>query len=203
MKSKYLALFSFLLIAQANPLLAQCPAGQELNTFLLEADISGTSSWDLAGDPDNQTLTVCNPDLANTLIHSLGWENITVNTAGASLCSEIGIRFNGIYDLIPGHLDVMGGPCGPYFTIHLIDISAENIIADVNGCITFEIFETLDNNVNAIDGTIDTGTLFLRGDRCIDIVPTLGQWGFILLSLVLLIFGVLSLSKKHNKLQFK
>ena len=194
----------FLFFFLAIPTYAQCPIGQEEIPVNLEIDLTGRSSIDLKGDLDNDIFTVCDPMAANAVFNLIGWSLVTANSVAPSLCSELQITVyggaSGEYDFVPGSLDAISGACNPYGTIHLLDISMYNIVADASGCVSIELSELLDNFPNAADATYSGGTITLQGQTCIDIVPTLSQWGVIILGLVLIIFGIVAV--RNNSWQY-
>lgn len=193
---QYLKLFlvAFICATMHFSAAAQCSVNQSAVPVVLEVPIVNRNSMDLKGDPDNVTFTVCDPMAANAFLNMIGWSIMQSTSTAPSLCSEIQITVKGMgeYDFVPGGADNISGMCSPYNTIHLIDISASNVKADANGCVTVEISETLDNFPNAADAVINSGTIFLHGFKCVDIVPTIGEWGLIILLLTLLIFGVVA-----------
>lgn len=139
----------------------------------ISVDLVNVESWDAEGDLDNMTMTV-NIGAGNSLV-SIGW-NVTVETVGPSWLSEATMSFSNTTGPAGLFLSVGSGNDAPGVMnfdsgglIDLTDNAIPNIVADADGLIHIEFFESYDD----VDGAIDA---FLNGKLTlgIDAIPAPG-----------------------------
>ena len=195
--------------AQPQPV---CTAPQVVQEIVI--DLAGQESVDLQGAPGNTVLTICNPQLANELLTNIVVENLNLTTVGFSWCSEATIDIAGGALIFNPHAgETAPGPapsnlCTTPFNDPGTDLAALGILipADANGCITVELFETFDDVAGATDGVWTSGVITLSGcgeptPEVVEVapIPTLGEWGLIALSILMVIFGVVYMRREQTK----
>lgn len=123
-----------------------------------EIDVSGMSTWDIFGDPDNEIISVYLGSFAN--ITAIEWD-LTVQTAGSSWLSDVSFAFldhPNQLTITPGMDSTMPGLANftspPGFSLDPSDYF--NVGAD--GILEIELFETVDDNANAVDATFLAGS---------------------------------------------
>jgi len=146
-------------------------------------DIGGIESWDGLGDPDN---TVFAASVGDSVV-AIGWD-FSLASVGASWLSESSISFQGDVFLTPGSGDDFPGTSS-YSSgapIVLADLGIPDIIV-AGGILPIEFFEAFDDNPDAVDAIYLPGselTLVYTGGAAG--VPTVSQWGLVLLTILLL-----------------
>lgn len=168
-------------------------------------DITGVELYGLEGDPDNVVMLICNAALANGEVSHVGWDNVLLDPVGASWCSEGQFVFNGGELLLTPHIgDDDVGPCdvsGSGGLIALADVAIPNLMADADGCITLEFVDTFDDFAGAVDAVWASGVITLAGcGEPVPTVPTVGEWGVIVLGLFIMIAGVVFIRTRETQL---
>jgi len=176
----------------------------ETNTFNGTTDtvvsVAGEQSWDLLGDSSNTILSI---DLgAGTKVTGLGWD-VTHVTQGGSWCNEARFTITdsafgqGVF-LTPSGTGSPGTETNSSPVLLFSDLGIPNIVLADGTCL-IELNETFDDVADAVDCDWTAGTLTLQntgggGGG----VPTVGQWGLILLT-TLLFAGVVVRSVSTRK----
>jgi len=164
-------------------------------TTTMVVDIAGTDSWDLLGDSDNIVLTV--PLTTGDMMTGIGWD-VTLMTVGGSWLSEARFYFDGSDQDLSGLFLTPGvglsTPGTSFFSSGGIVDLTDNGIPDIpilaDGTLYIEVHETFDDVADAVDSTwIAPSTLTLALDLAAPAVPTVNQWGLIILT-VLLFAGI-------------
>ncbi len=166
-------------------------------------DISGVPSVDGAGDPDNTLIDL--PIPAGALVTGIGWD-VNQSTVGLSWLSEMTIGFD---NTDPGSL--VGLALAPSITdapgveanssggiVDFTDNALSDIPIQPDGILRFEFFEAFVDTAGLTEGVWDspsTLTIVYEGGSA---VPTVGQWGLIVLGLVLL-GGVVFMTVRQKK----
>jgi len=123
----------------------------------LTIDISGLSSNDFQGDPDNHVLSVFYG--AGASITSIGWY-VNLTTVGISWADEATITFQDTVSLIPG--------AGDAFTVSNMNYqgsSATFFQAGSDGMIQIELHETgFDDNPDGPDAIYEAGSYIVIGN---------------------------------------
>ena len=163
-------------------------------------DIAGEQSWDLLGDSSNTVLSI---DLgAGTEVTGLGWD-VTCTTVGGSWLNEAQFSFTdsalgqGVF-LTPSGTGSPGTESNSSPVLVLADLGIPNIVL-ADGTLLIELNETFDDAADAVDADWTSGTITVQntgggGGG----VPTVGQWGLILLT-TLLFAGVVVRSVSTRK----
>lgn len=123
-------------------------------------DISGTNSWDLELDPDNESLSAL--FAGGTHITGIGW-NATIATNGGSWLSESVMRFNNDLYLTVGIGDDFAGT-GSYSSGGVFDLVGTGLdfFLAGDGLLNIEFFESFDDVADAIDNTFVQGSLQIQ-----------------------------------------
>lgn len=170
----------------------------------LAIDISGVENWDLLNDPDNTVLAVPLPPGA--MMTGIGWD-VTLTTIGSSWLSEARIYFDGSDQdlmglfLTPGVGNSFPGT-GVFFSSGGILDLTDNGIPDIpilgDGMLFIQFHETFDDVADAVDSFWENGstlTITYTGGTA---VPTVGEWGLIILT-VFLFAGIVWFSVRSRK----
>ena len=168
---------------------------------MVSINLAGVASWDEEGDPSND---IINQLLgAGAIVTGLG-AHVTVTTVGASWLSEVSMSF-GVGG--PIFIDWFNDPLfdGPGTAsgstggiIDLSDNGLPNLPADAAGNFPIEMYEDFDDVPDAIDANYDAGNIdveFIAGAP----VPTMPEWGMIVLLVALLAFGTLLLRRRARQ----
>lgn len=120
-------------------------------------DITGTNSWDLEFDADNE-MSVTNI-LANAHITGIGWD-ATIVTNGGSWLSESVMRFNNDLFLTVGIGDDFAGT-GSYSSGGILDLVGTGLdfFLAADGLLNIEFFESFDDVADEIDNVFTSGSL--------------------------------------------
>jgi hypothetical protein len=179
---------------------------QNLGSTTMVLDITGEESWDLLDDPNNHVLVV--PLGAGASMTGIGWD-VNLQTLGGSWLSEARFYFDGSdHDLSglfltpgfafpnPGTMAFSSG--GP------LDLS-DNGIPDIpilgDGNLYIQLYEGFDDIPDGVDANwIESSTLTIVYDGGAPAVPTVGEWGMILLGVTLL-GGVVVVSMRRKRLE--
>lgn len=161
----------------------------------LLVDISGTESWDPELDPDN---TVLNVGIPGSEVTGIGWD-CTLSTVGASWLSEATMSFQGEIYLTVGVGDDFAGTSA-YSSggvVVLADIPLPNIVV-AGGTMPVEFFESFDDVADAVDAVFTSGSITVQyaGGAA---VPTVSEWGLIILTAMLLLGVVMMSLKSRNQ----
>jgi len=160
----------------------------------LNFDVTGEESWDGLGDLSNTVLAPGLPDASS--FTGVGWD-VTVTTVGGSWLSEAVMNFDGAIFLTVGVGDDFAGTSA-YSSggiIDFTDVGLPDII--IAGDLSIELFESFDDVGDAVDAVYG-GTLDLVYEGGAAGVPTVSQWGLIILT-VLLLLGVVAMSVKSKE----
>lgn len=162
MKIKSLA-FASLIVASAFA---------SADTVTTTVDVAGLASWDGLYDSSNYSSTY---DLSaifsgyeNFVLTGIGWDNVGLETVGASWLSEVTFSFESFsgvefLDVSPGFEFEESGT-GNFSSGGLIDLVAENatVTMDPDNLLFFHIWEDFDDVADAIDANIASGTFTLQ-----------------------------------------
>lgn len=143
-------------------------------TFTTTIDVSGLASWDVYGSANNYAIAIdfsaLAPGYTGFVINGVGWDNVNLETVGASWLSEVTFSFentaldNGFF-LRPGAAD--GNPgIGTYTSggiIDLVDLDLDFAL-DADNLLQFQVFEGFDDVTDAIDAHIHSGVLTIQYD---------------------------------------
>lgn len=157
----------------------------------LVLDIAGEQSWDILNDPSNTVLVV--PLGAGASMTGIGWD-VNLTTVGGSWLSEARFYFDGSDQdlsglfLTPGFADSFSGS-GTYSSGGPLDLT-DNAIPDIpilgDGNLYIQLNESFDDVNDAVDADWTApSTLTIVYDAPV-VVPTVGQWGLIVLGVGLL-----------------
>lgn len=172
MKFAATALLAFTGLASAAPFFStQGAASQTMvsgrGIGLYNIDLAGIQSWDAAGSPNNHTLSIFIG--ANVTVAYIGWDNVVIETNGASWLSEARINFLASpigLNLAPGSADAFPGAGGPYSSGGLIDLAALDptypFQVGADGMLHIEFFESFDDVAGAPDAVWLSGTLSIN-----------------------------------------
>ncbi len=129
-------------------------------------DISGLSSNDFQGDPDNHVLSVFFGVGAS--ITSIGWD-IDLTTVGLSWADEATFTFNGQVSINPGFGDAFTVSNQNYF-----GSVSTNLILDGSGLVSLELHEIgFDDNPDGPDAIYGAGSYIYIGNA----LPSPGAFG--------------------------
>lgn len=132
----------------------------------LTIDISGLTSNDFLGDPDNHVLSVFYG--AGASITSIGW-NVNLTTVGISWADEATITFNDTFSVNPG--------AGDAFTVSNMNYqgsSAASIVLGGDGLMRIELHEIgFDDNPDGPDAIYEAGSYIIIGNA----LPSPGALG--------------------------
>lgn len=166
---------------------------QNLGTTTLVVDISGLQSWDALNDPSNTVLAI--PLGAGAAMTGIGWD-VNLTTQGGSWRSEARFYFDGSDQdasglfLAPGIADASSGS-GSYSSGGVLDLT-DNAIPDIpilgDGNLYIQLYESFDdaNDVVDADWTAPSSLTIKYSGGGPPAVPTVGQWGLVLLGVGLL-----------------
>lgn len=168
---------------------------QNLGSTSMVLDISGEQSWDGLDDTSNTVLVV--PLGSGASMTGVGWD-VNLTTQGGSWLSEARFYFDGSdHDfsglfLAPGIADGFAGS-GSYSSGGVLDLS-DNGIPDIpilgDGNLYIQLFESFDDAADTVDGDWTAGsTLTLVYDGGGPVIPTVSEWGLIILTALLLAGG--------------
>jgi len=156
MKIAITAIATFAGITTASPYLSSPDGHQGTGSVpaagawpTLTLDLSGLSSWDLLGDPDN---TILSPFLLpHAHVFGIGWD-VTIETVGTSWISEASIDFGGELTLTPGAGNDFPGT-STFSSGGIIDLVGTGLdfFVGADGILDIEFFESFDD----VDGGID------------------------------------------------
>ncbi|MFT5051810.1 MAG: hypothetical protein ACI8QZ_003234 [Chlamydiales bacterium] len=180
-------------VANTTPTLNSSSFDEASGATTLNFDMTGQESWDGLGDPSNTVLGPGLPD--GSSMTGVGWD-ITLTTVGGSWLSEATMNFNGLVYLTAGIGDDFAGT-GAYASGGIIDLT-DNGIPDilVAGDLAIELFEGFDDVDDAVDAVYG-GSIDLVYEGGAAGVPTVSQWGLIILT-VMLLLGVVAMSLKSK-----
>jgi hypothetical protein len=169
---------------------------------MVSVDFSGVNSWDLFGDPNNEIVSSILG--AGAIATGFGW-NMTITTVGSSWLSDVTLNITGDGGevvLSPGAGDDMPGGPTNYASGGIFDLSDLGFLnspAFPDGSFPIETFEAFDDNVDAIDATIGSGSsldiAYIAGAP----VPTMPGVGLLVLLVVLLAAGTLLLRRRASQ----
>ena len=128
-------------------------------SLTISLDISGMYFWDLQGAAFNEILDV--QIGSGMTVSAIGWD-LTLSTVGASWASEATFGFNDVLFLAPGVGDDFPGTGLSYSSGGLVDLTDngfDNLMADVDGYITIELFESFDDVAGEIDAYLESGSV--------------------------------------------
>ncbi len=132
----------------------------------LTIDISGLSSNDFLGDPDNHVLSVFYG--AGASITSIGW-NVNLTTVGVSWADEATITFNDSFSVNPG--------AGDAFTVSNMNYqgsTSSSLSLGSDGLVHIELHEIgFDDNPDGPDAIYEAGSFIIIGNA----LPTPGVLG--------------------------
>lgn len=156
-------------VQYSNPIAYSTRGG----TSTITIDLAGYNTWDAAGSALNETINV---NLGGDYqVVGIGWDNVMIQTVGASWLSEARIQFNDSpvgLGLAVGAGDSFAGTGGPYSSGGILDLASIDptfpFSAGADGVLQIEFHETFDDVTGAIDAT------FLSGTLTIQYVPTPG-----------------------------
>jgi hypothetical protein len=127
-------------------------------------DLSGLTSNDFQGDPDNHILSIHLG--AGSTITSIAW-NVNLTTVGVSWADEATITFNGIQSINPG--------AGDAFTVtsqNYAGSTASGLVVDASGILQIELHEIgFDDNPDEPDAIYEDGSYI----QLITFVPSPGS----------------------------
>ena len=162
----------------------------------LVVDISGTESWDGALDPSN---TILNVGIPGSAVTGIGWD-VTVATVGASWLSEAVMSFQGEINLTVGLGDDFAGTAS-YDSGGAVVVFADIPLPDIiiaGGSMPVEFFESFDDVADAVDAVFTSGSITVRYEGGAA-VPTVSEWGLIILTAMLLLGVVMMSLKSRNQ----
>ena len=123
----------------------------------LTIDISGLSSNDFQGDPDNVVLNVFIG--AGATISSVGW-NVNLTTVGISWADEATITFDDAFSVNPG--------AGDAFTVTNMNYqgtASTSLVVGADGMMRIELHEVgFDDNANGPDAIYEAGSYIVVGN---------------------------------------
>ena len=126
--------------------------------------LAGMESWDNYNDPDNDVVALCGFP-ANGNIVGGQHDGIALSPVGASWCSEVRFRVGSVF-LTPANGENHGSPCANNYSgggPSLFQDLGIVFTASAAGCVDIQIFETFDDNPNAIDADVTAGSITLYG----------------------------------------
>lgn len=136
---------------------AQADASQSPLWGGLTIDISGLSSNDFQGDPDNHVLSVFYG--AGASITSIGW-NVNLTTVGISWADEATITFNDSFSISPGF--------GDAFTVSNMNYqgsTSSSLVLGSDGLVQIELHEIgFDDNPDGPDAIYEAGSYIVIGN---------------------------------------
>ena len=154
--------------------------------------LTGVNSWDLENDPSNEGGVLNFGSIGD--IVGIDAQNVDFTTVGASWCSELLVKFNTNFGDVTGIYYtpsfITGTVCTDLPTsTGLVDLDALGLVipTDALGNIYWEVFESFDDVPDAIDATMNSGTVTLY--HC----PT-----GIILPLEIMIFGADPLETRNR-----
>jgi len=120
-------------------------------------DISGSNSWDLLGDPDNEHLSML-VGAGGVQVIGIGWD-LAIQTFGSSWLSEAVINIEDELFLTPGIGDDFAGT-GTYSSGGYINLIAtgQDFLVSVDGILNFELFESFDDVADQADAQYAAGS---------------------------------------------
>lgn len=132
----------------------------------LTIDISGLSSNDFLGDPDNHVLSVFYG--AGASITTIGW-NVNLTTVGISWADEATITFNNTFSVSPG--------AGDAFTVSNMNYqgsASSSLVLGGDGLVHIELHEIgFDDNPDGPDAIYEAGSYIIIGNA----LPSPGALG--------------------------
>lgn len=172
-------------------------------TTTMLVDLSGEQSWDGLGDASNTVLLV--PLGTGATMTGIGWD-VTIATVGGSWLDEARLYFDGSDQdlsglfLSPGFADATPGT-GSYSSGGILDLS-DNGIPDIpilaDGNLWIELNESFDDVADAVDADYTAGGVTVEFEGGAAGVPTVSQWGLIIMT-VMLLLGVVVMSLKSKR----
>jgi len=202
---------------QLTPTTASAPAGSGSTNYVtppvisqttfagttdLVLDIGGTESWDALLDPSNTVLVV--PLGTGAAMTGIGWD-VSLSTVGGSWLSEARFYFDGSDQdlsglfLTPGFADATPGTASySNPVINLGDYAIPDIPILADGNLYIELNESFDDVGDAVDANWLAGselTIRYSGGGP-PVVPTVSEWGLILLTALLLIGGAVLIVRR-------
>lgn len=172
-------------------------------TTTMVVDLSGEQSWDGLGDGSNTVLLV--PLGAGASMTGIGWD-CSISTVGGSWLSEARLYFDGSDQdlsglfLAPGIADGTAGT-GSYSSGGILDLT-DNGIPDIpvggDGNLWIELYESFDDVPDAVDADWTAGGVTVEFEGGAAGVPTVSQWGLIIMT-VMLLLGVVVMSLKSKR----
>jgi hypothetical protein len=168
---------------------------QNLGSTTLVLDISDEQSWDSLDSANNTILVV--PLGAGASMTGIGWD-VNLTTVGGSWLSEARFYFDGSdHDfsglfLAPGITDSFSGS-GSYSSGGIVDLT-DNGIPDIpilgDGNLYIQLYESFDDAAGVVDADWTAGSsLSIVYDGGGPVVPTVSEWGLIVLTALLLAGG--------------
>lgn len=168
---------------------------QNLGSTTLVLDINGEQSWDSLDAAANTVLAV--PLGAGASMTGIGWD-VNVTTVGGSWLSEARFYFDGSdHDfsglfLAPGIGNNFGGS-GSFSSGGILDLT-DNGIPDIpilgDGNLYVQLYESFDDAAGAVDADYTAGSsLTIVYDGGGPVIPTVSEWGLIVLTALLLAGG--------------
>jgi len=148
-------------------------------------DLAGIQSWDGAGSSLNDLLSV--PVRAGFFVLAIEWDNVVIETSGASWLSEPTIAFLDSQvglQLTVGAGDNTPGTGGPYTSGGPIDLASLDPTFPFSiddGFVDIEFFESFDDVAGEVDATFVSGTLTLYSIPAPGMLGCLGAGGVMLL----------------------
>lgn len=158
-------------MALASLLAASAFASADVFTHTI--DVTGLASWDETGSANNYfsvlDLGAIAPGFSDYVLTGIGWDNVGITTVGLSWRSEAAFLFNSSVDdgivLRVGSVDTSAGS-GVYSSGGIIDLEGEQAgLSETIGAdniLNFEVFETFDDEIDAIDANFTSGTVTLQ-----------------------------------------
>lgn len=133
----------------------------------VDLDITGMDSAGALGSSGNSSGTICFPGGIVMDVVGIEWVGIDVNPIGDSWCSEASLDFAGSINLTPAILESNTAPCNNNYSSNgLFDLVNLGLVfgTDISGCITWEAFETFDDDDEATpDQTFGDGLITFYG----------------------------------------
>lgn len=165
---------------------------EALGSATLVLDISGEDSWDLVNDPDNTILLV--PLGEGAFMTGIGW-NVNLTTLSGSWMSEARYLITnsaaaGLF-LTPGAGAANNMPgSGSFSSGGVIDLSDSTPLPDIeilaDGNLHIQLNESFDDVPDAIDANWTAGSTLTIAYEPPPPIPTVNQWGMIVLGAGLL-----------------